>query len=352
MEANCNLISDFVQLSCTHSSRVFFSPFSDSLGKELIKVGVLLPTILRGVLPHTTGFNLTQQSLLPFSHTILFNLAVIGRPVCCRSVKMVTTATLYCLQLFVVYTGSADRPHQLPSKELPPGRLARFIGRRGQIRAASRSVILKRLITLYICWDSKRETTCWRVCPVINIGHSFPINMNMKLVTIVDFRCVDRKSSVGIATRRARRSGDRIPVGARFSAPFHGPGAHPASYTMGTEFFPVVKWPERGLDQPPHLAPRLKKEYSYISTPPLGLRGLFQGEVCFYLFSRFQMFEGSRENIFVGTTVTNMLMVLIFVVIAGKFKVYRIFIEFLPKRPQIIKIMNFIYMGPCIVNRI
>jgi hypothetical protein len=25
----------------------------------------------------------------------------------------------------------------------------------------------------------------------------------------------------------------------------------------------------------PHLAPRLKKEYSYTSTPPLGLHGLF-----------------------------------------------------------------------------
>jgi hypothetical protein len=62
MEANCNLISDFVQLRCTHSSRDFFFcfAFTDSLGKELIKVGVLLPTVLRGVLPHTTGFNLTQ----------------------------------------------------------------------------------------------------------------------------------------------------------------------------------------------------------------------------------------------------------------------------------------------------
>jgi len=30
--------------------------------------------------------------------------------------------------------------------------------------------------------------------------------------------------------------GDRIPVGARFSAPAQtGPGAHPASYTMGIE---------------------------------------------------------------------------------------------------------------------
>ena len=50
-------------------------------------------------------------------------------------------------------------------------------------------------------------------------------------------------SSVGIATElRAGRSGDRIPVGARFSAPVHtGPGAHPASCTMGTGSFPGVE---------------------------------------------------------------------------------------------------------------
>jgi len=38
------------------------------------------------------------------------------------------------------------------------------------------------------------------------------------------------------------------------------PGAHPASCTMGTALFPGVKQPERGVDHPPHLAPRLKKE--------------------------------------------------------------------------------------------
>jgi hypothetical protein len=53
-----------------------------------------------------------------------------------------------------------------------------------------------------------------------------------------------------------------------------GPGAHPASYTIGTESFPGVKRPGRGVDHTPQLAPRLRKEYSYISTPPLGLRGL------------------------------------------------------------------------------
>jgi hypothetical protein len=51
------------------------------------------------------------------------------------------------------------------------------------------------------------------------------------------------RSSVGIATElRAGRSGDRFPVGARFSAHVHtGPGAHPASCTMGTGSFPRVK---------------------------------------------------------------------------------------------------------------
>ena len=40
----------------------------------------------------------------------------------------------------------------------------------------------------------------------------------------------------------AGRSGDRIPVGARFSAPVQtGPGTHPASCTMGTVSFPGIK---------------------------------------------------------------------------------------------------------------
>ena len=84
---------------------------------------------------------------------------------------------------------------------------------------------------------------------------------------------------------RAGRSGDRIPEVMRFSTPFqNGPGAYPASYTMGTGSFPGVKRPGYGVDHPPHLAPRLKKEQSYTSTPPLGLRGLFQGEVYLYLY--------------------------------------------------------------------
>jgi hypothetical protein len=69
---------------------------------------------------------------------------------------------------------------------------------------------------------------------------------------------------------------DRIPVGARYAAPVQtGRGAHPVSYTVGTGSFLGVKRLGRGVDHPPPLAPRLKKEYSYTSTPPLRLRGLY-----------------------------------------------------------------------------
>ena len=51
---------------------------------------------------------------------------------------------------------------------------------------------------------------------------------------------------------RAGRSGDRSPVGARFSAPVQtGPGAHPASCTMGTGSFPGVN-SGRGVTLTPH----------------------------------------------------------------------------------------------------
>ena len=60
---------------------------------------------------------------------------------------------------------------------------------------------------------------------------------------------------------RVRRSGDRIPVGARFSSPAQTlPTAHPASYTSGTGSFLRVKRPGRSVNHPPDLASRLKEE--------------------------------------------------------------------------------------------
>jgi hypothetical protein len=68
-------------------------------------------------------------------------------------------------------------------------------------------------------------------------------------------------TSLLLDSLRVGRSGDRIPVGAIFSAPVQtGPRAHPASNTMNTGSFPGLKRPGRGVDHPPHLAPRLKKE--------------------------------------------------------------------------------------------
>jgi hypothetical protein len=76
---------------------------------------------------------------------------------------------------------------------------------------------------------------------------------------------------------QAARSGDRVTVGVTFPAPVQsGSGNHRASCTMRTGSLSrryscqVVP-----LTTHLHLAPRLKKEWSYTSTPPLGLRGLF-----------------------------------------------------------------------------
>jgi len=84
-------------------------------------------------------------------------------------------------------------------------------------------------------------------------------------------------SSVGIATRYGldgpeieSRWGRDFP---QPSTPTLGPTQPPVQWVPG--LYRGLKRPGRGVDQQPHLAPRLKKEYSYISTPPLDRRGQF-----------------------------------------------------------------------------
>ena len=85
-----------------------------------------------------------------------------------------------------------------------------------------------------------------------------------------------RDSAVGTVTRDGLDGpGIESRLGVIVSGPVQtGPGAHPASYTIGAGSLPGVKRPGRGVGHPLYIAPRLKKEYSYTSTPPMGLRGL------------------------------------------------------------------------------
>ena len=58
-------------------------------------------------------------------------------------------------------------------------------------------------------------------------------------------------------------------VGARFSALSKtDPGAHPASYTMGTVFFPAVKRPGRGVNHPLASSAKVNERVElYLSSP-------------------------------------------------------------------------------------
>ena len=59
--------------------------------------------------------------------------------------------------------------------------------------------------------------------------------------------------------------------GARFSAPVQtGPGAHPASYTMGTKSFPGVKRPGRGVNHSPPSSAEVKEKAELYICPLCG----------------------------------------------------------------------------------
>ena len=70
-----------------------------------------------------------------------------------------------------------------------------------------------------------------------------------------------RGRSVGIATGYGLDGpGMESRCGARCSTPFQtGPGAHTASYTMGTGSFPGLKRSGRGVDHPPPSGAEVKE---------------------------------------------------------------------------------------------
>jgi hypothetical protein len=87
----------------------------------------------------------------------------------------------------------------------------------------------------------------------------------------VVYVCSLRYTQVGWAgdSLQAGRSGDRIPVRARFSAPVQtGTGVYLASYTMGTRSFPGVKRPGYGVGHTPASSAEVKERAElYIISP-------------------------------------------------------------------------------------
>jgi len=79
---------------------------------------------------------------------------------------------------------------------------------------------------------------------------------------------VGRFGAAGIVTGRSE---DQNPVEARFSAPLQtGPGAHPASYTMGTGSFLGVKRSGCGIDYPPPSSAEVKERVDLYLYSPSG----------------------------------------------------------------------------------
>lgn len=78
---------------------------------------------------------------------------------------------------------------------------------------------------------------------------------------------VDRDSAVDIVTRyELDDPGFESRWGRDFSHLQTDLGDHPVPCTMGTGSFPGVKRPGRGVDLPPHIAPRSMEQYSHTST--------------------------------------------------------------------------------------
>jgi len=79
-------------------------------------------------------------------------------------------------------------------------------------------------------------------------------------------------SAVGIVTHYGLDGpGIESRWGARFSTPIQsGPGAHPASCTMGTESFLGVKWHGRGIDHPHSSSAEVKERVELYLFSPSG----------------------------------------------------------------------------------
>jgi hypothetical protein len=107
--------------------------------------------------------------------------------------------------------------------------------------------------------------------------------MEYYIYIYIIYTTVDRDRPVGIATLYwLSGPGTESRWEARFSASVQtGPGAHPASCTMGTGSFPGVKRPGRGVDHPPPSSAEVKERVELYVYSPSGPRRPVLG--CTYL---------------------------------------------------------------------
>jgi len=110
------------------------------------------------------------------------------------------------------------------------------------------------------------------LCPFVYFNSIFIMSAASYILTVSSGSpvCEGRDSSVGIATGYGMDGpGIESRWRARFYAPVQtGPGAHPASYRMGTKTFPGVRRPGRGVDHPQPSSAEVKERVEpYLSSP-------------------------------------------------------------------------------------
>ena len=107
--------------------------------------------------------------------------------------------------------------------------------------------------------ESRPKPSLFSLSPSTLFTFSVPSTYGIYDIIVTSLRAVSWARQ--LSRLRGGRSGDWIPVGEIFPAPVQtGPGAHPASCTMGTGSFPRVKSGRAVTLAPhPHLAPWSRK---------------------------------------------------------------------------------------------
>jgi hypothetical protein len=117
--------------------------------------------------------------------------------------------------------------------------------------------------------------------PMVN----FNCPREVSFLSILPSYVKGRDSAVGIATPYGPAGPAIEPGGGEIFRPRPDrPWGPPSLLFNGYGVFPGVRGRGVALSTHSHLALRLKKEQSYKSVPPLGLRGLFESELYLYLY--------------------------------------------------------------------